>query len=240
MSVALAVAVAPLVGGLLLVATMHWFSVFAWLIAENSLIESFQLAFLVASVALFTWIGIHLLRRRKDRLGLVYLAIALGAFFVLGEEISWGQTIFKWQPDTWLTRNNFQGETNLHTGIAHGPTVYGFILIAGYGAFVPLVASRFVERRNSVTYLLVPPLALVPAFFVPFAYRVVRSVFDPLGHIPRYAFEIDRFSEWGELSLFFGVLIVAVLTWRLRVRGKTDLHEPRSAETTGDPTIRRP
>lgn len=35
-------------------------------------------------------------------------------FFAAGEEISWGQHIFNWEPGYFFTRNNAQLETNLH------------------------------------------------------------------------------------------------------------------------------
>jgi hypothetical protein len=230
-SVALIVAVAPVLGGLLLVATMHWDFVFAWLIAENSLVESSQFGVLAAATCLLFWIGIHLLRRRSA-LGLAYALVALGAFFVAGEEISWGQTIFDWDLTNRLTRSNFQGETNLHTGVAHGPTVYGFVLIAAYGTCVPLVlAPRLLERRRPVMFLLVPPLALVPAFFIPFAYRLLRTAFNPEEHLERYAFDIVRFAEYAELSLYAAVLVTAVLTWRLYLRRSARLTSTRSEPT---------
>jgi hypothetical protein len=217
-----------------MVGTMHWFSLYAWLIRDNSLIESTQFGLLVAAVVLFVWVGFHLIRRR-NWLGFIYVGIALAAFFVAGEEISWGQNIFQWRPNDWLSRSNFQGETNLHnTDLAFGPTIYGFILVSAYGTLAPLLALRLGERRRPVDYLFVPPLALVPAFFISFAYRAIRTEFDPLERFPRYAFQIDRFSEWAELCLYFAVLVVAVLTWRLWWRDSLDKADARPGRTSAN------
>jgi hypothetical protein len=224
MNVAIAVAVAPLVGGVLLVATMPWVSVFAWIIAENSLVEWGQFFLLVVATCLFSWIGLHLLRR-NNVLGFVYIVVAAGALFVTGEEISWGQGVFHWNPDNRLTSTNFQGETNLHTGVAHGPTVYGFILISAYGMLAPLIAYVVARRRGRALSLFVPPLALIPAFFVPFAYRTIRTIFEPHERIPRYAFDIVRFAEYAELTLYFGVCVIGILTWRLVVRRGHSTHQ---------------
>lgn len=224
MNVAIVVAMAPLVGGVLLVATMPWVSVFAWIIAENSVVEWSQFCFLIGATFLFLWIGLHLLRRH-NLLGFLYIVVATGALFVAGEEISWGQGIFHWDPDNRLTSANFQGETNLHTGVAHGPTVYGFILISAYGMLAPLVAAVVRQRRGRAFSLFVPPLALIPAFFVAFAYRTVRTAFEPHERIPRYAFDIVRFAEYAELTLYFAVCVVAILTWRLVVRPAPSAHQ---------------
>jgi hypothetical protein len=221
MSVALVVGAAPVVAGLLVVATMRSVPLFDWLTRENSLLESSQFIALVAATLALLSVGVHFVRRRRAALGLAYLLLALAAFFIAGEEISWGQTIFEWEGSDWLTRGNYQAETNLHTGVAHGPTVYGFILLGAYGTLVPLAPRRLSEHRTPVSYLLVPPLVLVPTFFISFAYRLIRTAFNPEERLPRYALQIVEFAEFAESSLYFAVLVIAILTWRLYV--------PRSA-----------
>lgn len=221
MSVAVVLGAAPVAAGLLVVATMRSVPLFDWLTRENSFLESSQFVTLMAATLVLVSLGVHLVRRRRAALGLAYLLLALAAFFIAGEEVSWGQTIFEWEGSDWLTRRNYQAETNLHTGVAHGPTVYGFILIAAYGTLVPLVARRLSERRTPVRYLLVPPLVLVPTFSISFAYRLVRTAFNPEERLPRYALQIVEFAEFAESSLYFAVLVIAILTWRL--------HVPRSA-----------
>lgn len=217
-SFALAVATAPVAGALLIVSTMRTVPLFDWLTRENSLLESTQFVALVAATGLLLWIGVQLARGGRTALGVIYLLMALATFFVAGEEISWGQTIFRWEGSEWLTRDNFQGETNLHTGAAHGYTVFGFIVVAAYGTLMPFLAPRLGARRTPVAHLLVPPLALVPAFFIPFAYRLVRTAFNPEERLPRYALQLVEFAEYAELSLYFALLVLAVLTWRLHGR----------------------
>jgi hypothetical protein len=234
MWLAIVTVAAPVVAGLLTIATMRSVSLFDWLTRENSLLESLQVAALAAATCILVWIGLHVVRRGHTALGVTYLFLALGAFFVTGEEISWGQTIFQWQASEWLTRGNYQAETNLHTGVAHGPTVYGFVLVAAYGTLAPLVALRLRERRKPRTYLLVPPLALVPAFFIPFVYRLVRTAIDPEVRLPRYALQIVEFAEFAESSLYLGLLTLAVLTWRLFVRRDAYLDTARAPNATAD------
>jgi hypothetical protein len=214
----LAVAAAPVVGTILVVLTMRSVTVFDWLTRENSLFESLQVATLVVSTALFVWIGVHLVRRRRPALGSLYLLLGLGAFMIAGEETSWGQTLFRWEASGWLAQRNFQGETNFHTGIAHGPTVYGFIVIGAYGTFASLLAGGRREHRTPARYLLLPPLVLVPAFAIPFGYRLIRIAFNPEERFPRYALQLVEFAEYAELTMYFGILVLALLTWRLYIR----------------------
>jgi hypothetical protein len=236
---ALAIAAGPIVGGFLLVATMHWNGLFAWLIAENSLIEDAQVVELLGAAVLFGWIGIHFLRGHRRILALAYVAIAVWALLVAGEEISWGQN-FGFEVSRSLERRSFQGSSDLHTGAVHGPSVYGFILISAYGLFVPFVSLRLPKHRTSVVRLLVPPLAVVPAFFIPFAYRIIRATLDPVEHVPRYAFPIVRFAEWGELTLYFGFLVVGVLTVRLiRAAGAPSRIATPPAEPEARPAAHR-
>ena len=236
---ALAISAGPIIGGLLLVATMHWNGLFAWLIAENSLIEDAQVVELLAAAVLFGWISIFYLRRRRLWLGLAYGAITVWSLAVVGEEISWGQNL-GFEVSRSLESSSFQGSSDLHTGVAHGPSVYGLILISAYGLFVPFVSLRLPKQRTSVMRLLVPPLAVVPAFFIPFAYRVIRTTLDPVEHVPRYAFPIVRFAEWGELTLSFGFLVVGVLTVRLiRAAGAPSRIATPPAEPEARPAAHR-
>lgn len=39
---------------------------------------------------------------------------ALGLLFLLGEELNWGQLIFRWETTGWFARHNDEQETNLH------------------------------------------------------------------------------------------------------------------------------
>ncbi|MGZ8363406.1 MAG: hypothetical protein ACXW3D_05935 [Caulobacteraceae bacterium] len=43
-----------------------------------------------------------------------FLAGAVAAFYLLGEEISWGQWILHWKSSAWFAAHNLQSETNSH------------------------------------------------------------------------------------------------------------------------------
>ncbi len=73
----------------------------------------------VISLLIGVFIGIRLFTQRKafpaQWIGWWCLIIALGCFYMAGEEISWGQHFVGWQtPETWSALGPEQNETNLH------------------------------------------------------------------------------------------------------------------------------
>ncbi len=115
-----------LLGVLILMSLLAYLAVFAsppetanWLTHEDHLYENIQAAgFLLASILFF----ILYLRDQsgndfmvtKTRKNVFLLALALMFFFGFGEEISWGQRIFRWQTPAQLKEMNVQGETTIH------------------------------------------------------------------------------------------------------------------------------
>jgi len=102
--------------------------------------------------------------------------MAAACFYVFLEEISWGQRIFGFASPEFFSRNNLQGETNLHnffTGpyatllkdvirwaVAIGLIIYGLVLplaLRGRVAFV-----RWLESRG----VIIPPPSLAVVFIL--------------------------------------------------------------------------
>ena len=214
---ALAIAAIPIVVVLVMAATVPFFDLFVRLIDEDSVIEWLQFLLILAACLLFAWLSLRLFRSRFLTVGVLYLLVTLGTFFVAGEEIAWGQTLFGWGTPAALGAINYQHETTLHNiSTLHGPFIYAVMLGALYGALVPLLAAAFWNKRPYAIprHLLVPPLCLVPAFFMPFGYRFFRLVFRPERWYPHLAFPITEFSEVTELCLYFGLLLFAWLNLR--------------------------
>ena len=59
-------------------------------------------------------------RKRNAWFFFTYLFIALGSFFILGEEISWGQRIFGFETSEYFREHNSQDEENIHNLIIGG------------------------------------------------------------------------------------------------------------------------
>ena len=225
---ALAIALVPLViiASLVVISALSFVShdlfrpVFRWVTAEDSLLEWGQFLLVFVSAALFMIMGFRLLRMGQYGIGLLYVLFGLGAFFVAGEEISWGQRVFGWStPDT-LDAVNHQGETNVHN-IRWIQALFGYVVLLGgmYGTVTPLLALKYPGKRprTLLNFLLIPPLCTVPAFLMPFGYRAFRLLIWP-----GTDFMVVKFGEGPELCLYIGLLVFAWLNLR---RLRVTVHE---------------
>lgn len=79
--------------------------------SELGLIELTQNVVLLIALTLMVWLAV---RAHDGMLRAWALFIALGTFFLLGEEISWGQHFFGWTTTGVFENINDQGETNFH------------------------------------------------------------------------------------------------------------------------------
>jgi len=214
---ALMIVLVPIVATFVVIAAAPFPRLFLWLVDEDALLEWLQFIFLLPASLLFAWISTRLLRTGPRWLGMLYALLALGAFFLAGEEISWGQRIFGWRTPEALEAVNAQHEISVHNIFGfHQLFIYAAMLGGMYGALVPLVRLAFSadRRRSLVGYLLVPPLCLVPAFFVPFGYRLCRMILPLEQYYPQRAFFITEFSELTEFCLYFALLVFAWLNLR--------------------------
>lgn len=109
-----------------------------FLLKENGPFEVIGFLACMAAAALF--IKSALLLRSHDRAKAIWLcALAMGFFFIGMEEISWGQSFFRWSTPPSLS--NLQGETNLHNmSFVHYYAHYiGITLLGIYFVIIPLV-----------------------------------------------------------------------------------------------------
>lgn len=211
------IAAIPFLIVIAMTALMRLPDLFVWVTAEDSLLEWLQFLLVFASSLIFARLSMQFFRRRQARIGILCLMLALGTFFVAGEEIAWGQQIFGWSTPEALEAVNVQQETTLHNiSSAHTIFVYAAMLAGLYGTVIPIVRSlRWkTDLPSHLRYLLIPPVCLIPAFFMPFAYRFSRLFLGVDGLLPRFIFQITKFSEVTELCLYFGLFIFAWLNLR--------------------------
>ena len=214
---ALIIAAVPIVIILGMVAIVPVPDLFVWITAENSVMEWLQFLLVLVSSLIFARLTIRQFKSRQAGIGFLCLLIALGTFFVAGEEIAWGQDIFGWSTPQALEAVNVQQETTLHNiSNAHPIFVYGVMLAGLYGTLMPLLRALWPDRMklSLLGFLLIPPLCLVPAFFMPFAYRFSRLVLGVDALFPHLIFPITKFSEVTELCLYYGLTVFAWLNLR--------------------------
>jgi hypothetical protein len=186
----------------------------AWFAEEDNVAENLQFAFLLVatwaagSVALARW------RRGEAILTVLYGAFAAGAFFVAGEEISWGQRLFGIATPEAISEVNIQHELTLHNTYLFTP-VFSFAQL--FIGFVPALAAitpwpRLLSRRmDAWRRALVPGPALASYFLLIGAWRLYRYAFLTPG-TPAW---IGEFSEIAELALYAGLALFALDQRRL-------------------------
>jgi len=211
--------------GLLFLAVLGTYTAFAvwypvayiWLTYEDLYGEWAQTYLFLLALLLS---GAIALRGTRQRLFFSLLAIA--CFYVVMEEISWGQRLFGIETPDLLRRHNLQHETNIHN-LLTGPfdtwikRALEYILavsFVGYGLIYPIIIRSWpwlhaMERR----WLPAPPLYLWP-FFVTAAYL-------ELGTLNFNEAEVAEVLVGASMALLCGHY------WLLG-RHNLDAHDPQS------------
>jgi hypothetical protein len=211
-ALAVAAVTLPFAGGLLVALSRLNQSLFVFLTAEDRLLEWLQFAG-YAAAALFAGLVTRKLRRVGTRRSTIasWALFTLGCFLIAGEEISWGQRIFGWGTPEAFHGRNYQDETNVHNlGSVHVLVNVVLLAIGLYGTVAPFVARRL--RLAGRSWLFIPPLFLVGAFFVVFLFKFGRFTFIPGRD------SVVEWGEWPEFCLAFALVSFAGLSFRrLRV-----------------------
>lgn len=149
---------------------------------------------------------------------LLWIAIvffALAAFYIAGEEHSWGQHFFNWNTPAYWSEINRQQETNLHNTSPwfnqRPKLIFDNAMFIG-GLVVPFIQVWTGYFRSPLLALLTPPLAIAPAALIALAFKVI----DDLGKYVLSNFIFTRPSEVVETFQYLYMLYyVVVLTRRL-------------------------
>lgn len=167
---------------------------------EDRLGENLQVVAWV--VALVFAVRIAAKRELPISTRVLFAVASLGMFFIIGEEISWGQRIFGFQTPAEIIEQNRQGESNLHN-------IYGvqnlfswaMFAIGAYGTGASWYAMKRYGRYESwspLTRSLAPHPILIPYFLLMFVWRFYRNLFEPPENL---YFGISEFGETTELVL---------------------------------------
>ena len=137
-------------------------------------------------------------------------------FFLMGEEISWGQHIIGWQtPSDYAALNKLAG-TNVHNIYDVGRTFkWVYLMVAAYGAVTPLAIwrSAFLRKYRSRLSLVIPHYTLVPYFLLPMVWKVYANLVDPPKSL---YFVVEKYSEVMELVLAMAFFLFMVFQLRTR------------------------
>lgn len=153
---------------------------------------------------------------RSRIVAFAYGALVVGAFFVAGEEVSWGQRLFGFAGPEELTSANLQGEANLHNLLAGHLLHTVYILVGLYGAWL---ARPIVDRLPFLrpAFAFVPPTWARPWFATAALYYLYVELVDPLvgrlGGPTLLGVDLGRLQEVVELILSVGFLGFVCFVW---------------------------
>jgi hypothetical protein len=212
LSTAWALTVAPIVVAVIVALTAAYRPLYRAFINEDAIVEWAQFGVLLALVPMGIALAVRLWRRHERSFAALFAIAAVGAFFIAGEEISWGQRLLGWATPEDLAALNEQGETNIHNigDVLSFLNLAMFIItiVAGVMPFVWRWGSGG-RRRDVATTIIVPPLFLASSFLFAGAYRLLRySIMPEAGYV------ISRYGEVGELLLYGALLVFAILIYR--------------------------
>ncbi len=187
---------------------------YIWFTGEDRFAESLQALFYVLTFGLSLVVARRQQRAGEKLIALLYLGLCLAMFFMIGEELSWGQRIFGWETANSLAEMNKQEETNLHNIYGVGSTFkWVQMLVGAYGAILPLVVLRWSPpaRFRKLASAIVPPYSLVLYFLPLFLWRLYRNLLDP----PKeFYFVVAEYNEVMELILAVGLFLFVIFQLR--------------------------
>lgn len=183
-----------------------------WIDGELGLIE--LMTALLAIIAAI--IGCRLLRYKRKchnfKLRLWIILVTAGCIYFAGEELSWGQHLFRWETPMIIGRINDQGETNLHnvsSWFDQKPRLLLEVWVLVGGVIVPLLGSYRGSRLapEQFRYWFWPTTDCVPAALFALAVRFPERAKDLFG-IKEMPFEL-RYSEPQEY--YFALFLLMYL-----------------------------
>lgn len=148
-----------------------------------------------------------------------YLALSLLLFMLAGEEISWGQRIFAIVSPAWETKNNVQGELNLHNinGIHQHVRLAGVLFCMFYFIVIPFFNEYSLKVRGLVAKLRLPVYPVWAVFIIVLGLSVM--VYDR-GILLR---KDTQMTEISELFISIGMYCFFLSEYWLTRNGKGKL-----------------
>ena len=186
-----------------------------WGVLSESLLEDVQVLVLIVGFVF----AVRLVRLAKELGWRIYFGlVAGGLFFIVGEEMSWGQHIFGWETPEPLAEVNAQNETTLHN-LDFFQSPQDFLLGFNFLFVAPVLVSLtlgtlwiFPLLVNRLRFLspAVPGWGLSPLFFFSavfplyFAIQQSRLIATYL-EVPWFVEVLDW--EIGELGMYAGLAL---------------------------------
>lgn len=192
---------------------------------EDAIAETLQVLFYATSAILSLITAVRYWRSGEKLIGVLFVGLSGALFFLIGEELSWGQRLIGWETADSFAAINKQGETNLHNVYGVGSTFKWIqMLVGAYGTIIPLLIWRWdrLQPYRDRLWSIVPHYTLVGYFVMLFAWRIFRNLFDP----PQdFYFVVSEYNEVLELVLALGFFFFLVFQLRRLGRHKRGISD---------------
>lgn len=167
---------------------------------------------LAASILCFKALGLQVVKNSR-LLWFAVLFFALAAFYIAGEEHSWGQHFFNWNTPSYWSEINRQQETNLHNTSAwfnqRPKLLFDTAMFIG-GLVIPFIQLRTGPFRQPLLALLTPTLAIAPAALIALTFKGL----DGLGKVVLGSSVFTRPSEVMETFQYLYMLYYVIVLRR--------------------------
>jgi hypothetical protein len=144
-------------------------------------------------------------RKKNAWFFLVYLVIGLASFFVLGEEISWGQRVFNFQTSEYFKEHNTQDEENIHNLVIDGERLNKIIFtnalvacVVIYLVVLPLLYQKNLKFRNFIDKASIPVPSVQQAIVCALVFGSSFLTFDDKG---------SELLEFGGSAVFMLIVL---------------------------------
>ena len=151
-----------------------------------------------------------------------FLLVALGCFYIGGEEISWGQQLVHWKTPAAIDVLNRQHETNLHnmsTWFNEKPRILVELGVLVGGVLMPmnrLLRGRRLSRHDGFAYWLWPTNELLLTGLLAILVLVPKRYEQSAG-VPLLPVNV----RWSELQEYYFALFLWLYAWSALRRLRT-------------------
>ena len=187
---------------------------YKWYIQEDGFAENVQVVLLFCTFLMAMAVTYREWFKGTRWVALMYALLCCGFIFLIGEELTWGQRIFKWSTTATFAAINKQHETNLHN-IESVEQVFKWVqlLVGAYGFLLPLVIFKWPLPAWLKKELpaFIPHPTLMPAFAALFVWRLYRNL---LPAPEDFYFFVSEYNEVLELTLAVGLFLFLVFQLR--------------------------
>lgn len=163
-----------------------------------------------ASILCFMALSFQVVKNSR-LLWFAVLFFAIAAFYIAGEEHSWGQHFFQWNTPSYWSEINRQQETNLHNTSAwfnqRPKLLFDNAMYIG-GLLIPFIQLWTGPFRRPLLALLTPSLAIAPVALIALTFKLIDTVGKNVLDAPIYTRPSEVTETFQYLYMLYYVIVL--------------------------------